>query len=130
MLKYLRIAVTVLSLTACVLLIGFWVRSYWRCDVALVSLTPKSSARQVYVSRNANGYRSRGVFADSCYGVVSVGSQTWILLPDEPQWKVESKPDPRAYHLGGDNEPWRIYYYGNGGGILGSYGLTCLIGFW
>jgi hypothetical protein len=32
MLKYLRIAVTVLSLTACVLLIALWVRSYWWID--------------------------------------------------------------------------------------------------
>jgi hypothetical protein len=32
MLKYLRIAVTALSLTACVLLIALWVRSYWRFD--------------------------------------------------------------------------------------------------
>ena len=32
MLKYLRIAVTALSLTACVLLIVLWVRSYWRFD--------------------------------------------------------------------------------------------------
>jgi hypothetical protein len=34
MLKYLRIAVTALSLTACVLLIALWVRSYWRFDKA------------------------------------------------------------------------------------------------
>jgi hypothetical protein len=33
MLKYLRIAVTALSLTACVLLIALWVRSYWWCDL-------------------------------------------------------------------------------------------------
>jgi hypothetical protein len=32
MLKYLRIAVTALSLTACVLLIALWVRSYWWAD--------------------------------------------------------------------------------------------------
>jgi hypothetical protein len=32
MLKYLRIAVTALSLTACVLLIALWVRSYSRTD--------------------------------------------------------------------------------------------------
>ena len=32
MLKYLRIAVTALSLTACVLLIALWVRSYWWMD--------------------------------------------------------------------------------------------------
>ena len=33
MLKYLRIAVTALSLTACVLLIALWVRSYWSDDM-------------------------------------------------------------------------------------------------
>ena len=33
MLKYLRIAVTALSLTACVLLIAMWVRSYLRLDI-------------------------------------------------------------------------------------------------
>ena len=32
MLKYLRIAVTALSLTACVLLVALWVRSYWWTD--------------------------------------------------------------------------------------------------
>ena len=34
MLKYLRIGVTALGLTACVLLIALWVRSYWWVDVA------------------------------------------------------------------------------------------------
>jgi hypothetical protein len=33
MLKYLRIAVTALSLTACVLLVALWVRSYWWRDI-------------------------------------------------------------------------------------------------
>jgi hypothetical protein len=33
MLKYLRIAVTALCLTACVLLIALWVRSYWRTEI-------------------------------------------------------------------------------------------------
>ena len=33
MLKYLRIAVTALSLTACLLLVVLWVRSYWWCDI-------------------------------------------------------------------------------------------------
>jgi hypothetical protein len=33
MLKYLRIAVTALSLIACVLLVALWVRSYWWCDI-------------------------------------------------------------------------------------------------
>jgi hypothetical protein len=41
MLKYMRIAVTALSLTACVLLVSLWVRSYWWYDsiVAQVSRT-------------------------------------------------------------------------------------------
>jgi hypothetical protein len=34
MLKYPRIAVTALSLTACVLLVALWVRSYWWLDFA------------------------------------------------------------------------------------------------
>jgi hypothetical protein len=38
-LKYLRIAVTALSLTACVLLIALWVRSYWRLDGLSVPIT-------------------------------------------------------------------------------------------
>ena len=33
MLKYLRIAVTALSLTACMQLVALWVRSYWWCDI-------------------------------------------------------------------------------------------------
>jgi hypothetical protein len=40
MLKYLRIAVTALSLTACVLLIALWVRSYWYVDKAWAQVTP------------------------------------------------------------------------------------------
>src|SRR5688500_17634292 len=31
--RLLRIAVTAVSLTACVLLVALWVRSYWRCDI-------------------------------------------------------------------------------------------------
>jgi len=33
MLNYLRIAVTALCLTACVLLVALWVRSYRRLDI-------------------------------------------------------------------------------------------------
>jgi hypothetical protein len=38
MLKYLRIAVTALSLTACVLLVALWVRSYWWSDNFMLRL--------------------------------------------------------------------------------------------
>jgi hypothetical protein len=37
MLKYLRIAVTALSMTACVLLVALWVRSYWWRDSIAIS---------------------------------------------------------------------------------------------
>jgi hypothetical protein len=39
MLKYLRIAVTALSLTACMLLVALWVRSYWWVDAVYVAQT-------------------------------------------------------------------------------------------
>jgi hypothetical protein len=38
MLKYLRIAVTALCLTACVLLVALWVRSYWRIESGTLHL--------------------------------------------------------------------------------------------
>jgi hypothetical protein len=41
MLHYLRIAVTALSLTACVLLIALWVRSYWWHDMVACGFTSK-----------------------------------------------------------------------------------------
>ena len=36
--QYLRIAVTVLSLTACVLLVALWVRSYWQLELVYFQL--------------------------------------------------------------------------------------------
>jgi hypothetical protein len=38
LLRYVRIAVTAFSLTACVLLVGLWVRSYWWSDHAYCPL--------------------------------------------------------------------------------------------
>jgi hypothetical protein len=37
--RYIRIAVTALSLTACVLLVALWVRSYCWCDSMVVQLS-------------------------------------------------------------------------------------------
>ena len=44
MLKYLRIAVTALSLTACVLLIALWVRSYWSRDLIARAVLGQTAA--------------------------------------------------------------------------------------
>jgi hypothetical protein len=54
MLKYVRIAATALSLTACVLLVALWVRCYWWRDLSaplLISRIPTSihQGKVVYV---------------------------------------------------------------------------------
>jgi hypothetical protein len=46
MLKYLRIAVTALGLTACVLLVALWVRSYWWVDAVYVAQTYSAGSMQ------------------------------------------------------------------------------------
>jgi hypothetical protein len=61
MLKYLQIAVTAFSLTACVLLVALWVRSYWRSDGAY---GPRTPSRLSLFSSNCgqlswNDYRTR-----------------------------------------------------------------------
>ena len=49
--RYIRIAVTALSLTACVLLIALWVRSYWWVDAAYIAQTYSAGSMQgdIYV---------------------------------------------------------------------------------
>ncbi len=51
MLKYLRIAVTALSLTACVPVIALWVRSYTWIDVYAIDIEEKTFAIQSAVGR-------------------------------------------------------------------------------
>ena len=60
MLKYLRIAVTVLSLTACVLISALWVRSYWWNDTVFgvigserLQLTSNCADLQLFVCPKA-----------------------------------------------------------------------------
>ena len=89
MLKSLRIAVTALSLTACVLLVALWVRSYWRLDilekrtgfvavqissvigcVAIAHLDPRTTARKSYssfVAGDAADWRKGGVLGFAYY---------------------------------------------------------------
>jgi hypothetical protein len=69
MLKYTLIAVTALSLTACVLLIALWVRSYWWSDVV-------------------GGYLSEAVTIR--FHSVS-GQLTFHLYPDENLWRWKWK---------------------------------------
>jgi hypothetical protein len=42
MLRYLRIAESVVSLAVCLFVIAFWVRSYSQADTLLLAATPNS----------------------------------------------------------------------------------------
>jgi hypothetical protein len=68
MLKYLRIAVTALGLTACVLLMAMWVRSYWRHD-QLICPWPNSRTLRVWSTP---------------------GHLTFLTHPKAGQWKLET----------------------------------------
>jgi hypothetical protein len=61
MLKYLRIAVTVLCLTACVLLVALWVRSYWWADwIAPTNSFGVASVRGVLMVDASHGFYTGG----------------------------------------------------------------------
>jgi hypothetical protein len=70
MLKYPRIAVTALSLTACALLVALWVRSYWWIDVIMRGTTSRNTT-VVAISSNYGGV----VF----YRVVE---PNWVIPPE------------------------------------------------
>lgn len=90
MLNYLRIAVTASCLTACVLLITLWVRSYWRFDVVQGQLTKGRFGR-------AASY-SGGVFVGSTeFNGLSAEFRKWdgVSLPAEDGehlWKTSMLP--------------------------------------
>jgi len=92
MLKYLRIAVTALSLTACVLLIALWVRSYWRGDLVFRKVS------------------SGWLYANSAMGSVELGipgPQDWSA-PNDVQWTWKSiEINAFATHAG-----FSVTYYG------------------
>jgi hypothetical protein len=83
MLKYLRIAVTALCLTACVLLIALWVRSYWwRDSIAVSSERTVCSIRGfIGIVRNADFARkhSRWQLASMRLGPRDQGPAPWVF---------------------------------------------------
>jgi hypothetical protein len=95
MLKYLRIAVTALSLTACVLVVALWVRSYWRWDsphgpISRTRWMQLNSIRgYLFVGigeRDAIGYRQwtqRTFRASSLTDTGATGTVAWDF-----NWKV------------------------------------------
>lgn len=77
MLRYLRIAVTTLSLTACVLLIALWVRSYWRLDI----LEKRTGVQALQISsvngRIATAHLDRTQIGKSYLAVVAGDAADW-----------------------------------------------------
>jgi hypothetical protein len=79
MLHYLHIAVTALSLTACVLLVALWVRSYWWRD----RVTGQS-------------YILGAVYLWSHDGQLSCVSDRNRVLP---HWEIDTNYYSRAHHM-------------------------------
>jgi hypothetical protein len=98
--KYVRIAMTALSLTACVLLMALWVRSYWRLDalqigrkiviagcfssqgqLGIVKRWPYSdwNGRLLYLSRSIDGEKRRQ--NRSQFYMTPLGGDFWAGVP-------------------------------------------------
>jgi hypothetical protein len=100
MLRYLRIAVTALSLTACVLLVALWVRSYKAYDGIIG-----------HVSKN------RLINAHSFEGYLGVGTSVWPSLPPpftdyEPGHvnSLSASDEGKTWFLVDDTgSRWRLY---------------------
>jgi hypothetical protein len=92
MLKYLRIAVTVLSLTACVLLIALWVRSDTWIDIAHCPLLPPTT---LVVESTEGTIAACGLkptpgttgFAFSGWGTRSLSSEYNISIHGTKSWR-------------------------------------------
>jgi hypothetical protein len=98
MLKYLRIAVTALSLTACVLLLALWVRSYWQLDMI---------RGYVPVLREVTGISVQGRMIISSFNTDD--SSDWTLSSSAVQDNLELiKSDLPERYLGLDSFKDRV----------------------
>jgi hypothetical protein len=86
MLRYVRIAVTALSLTACVLLIALWVRSYWWED-GLSGPLP-----------NKQAFHIKSSYGLMMIAIVSATNRTWQFETIE-----SALPDSNLLHLSSDS---------------------------
>jgi hypothetical protein len=110
MLKYFRIAVTALSLTACVLLIALWVRSYWWQDQYVLGLT-KTQFIHGESARGWISFRSHWVSLYDPYfawmkfewrgwrfNSFSIDEWDGSLLPN-PAWRWHLRPGTTQSHF-------------------------------
>jgi hypothetical protein len=106
MLHYLRIAVTALSLTACVLLVALWVRSYSWWDEAEVFFITEPDSPQLFFGQVFVWHSADGVV--SFYSVIDLTDEEGF------QWRIDSErrhsDTPRDYVT---NESWYFRYQGD-----------------
>jgi hypothetical protein len=100
MLKYLRITVTALSVTACVLLIALWVRSYWFKDTVVANLLGRNF--------QANSLEGRLSFATISKPMATLPKR-WVFqsrsIPtEEPQQPIRQRGYSGVYG-GGRGSP-------------------------
>jgi hypothetical protein len=89
--RYLRIVVTAMSLTACMLLVALWVRSYWRYDwfgnLSFIPQGNNSLPKDGCLVESANGVLIVlyiGKVRESYSGVSRlIGSSDWRVTGDE-----------------------------------------------
>jgi hypothetical protein len=99
MLKYLRIAVTALSMTACVMLIPLWVRSYNTGDVLMARVSG-----------------TRGVGIVSNQGRLTFSAFDYQTLSHELPWGHKSyqaasfSPVGAAWQLGSQTTPYPAFF--------------------
>jgi hypothetical protein len=108
LLRLVRIAVTALCLTACVLLTALWLRSYWRFDLAIFRIgnstltvalcQGKTSSTIASVDRNFGGAKSLYISP----GIWYTTTESWKMkiLHDKPDGelgkRLQSATRPRA----------------------------------
>jgi hypothetical protein len=110
MLKYLRFAVTALSLTTCVLLVALWVRSYFWRDIASVI----SPAGREYV-------------LGSFRGIVSYASVGIPNTPSSLMWNYECRPTDQVGHVLSIHRPeYKVF----GFAYRGTGGLRIVLPYW
>jgi hypothetical protein len=78
MLNYLRIAVSALSLTACVLLVALWVRSYWKREVLCYGGLPYRKSARILESTDGE------LNFSNMYSTLSEYTGRWLFTPVSP----------------------------------------------
>jgi hypothetical protein len=112
MLKYMRIAVTALCLTACVLLVALWVRSYWWRDF----LFGRFDRPRAYQFESIQGQLYLSTFLDSGW----------------PGWRRDARPVDYWYAKSGRpaERPALRFHWGDSLHYTGYHGVILCLPHW